>query len=55
MILAGGGILAHPGGAPAGVHAMQEAWAAAVAGTPLRDRGRVSPDLALALEAFGGA
>jgi ribulose-bisphosphate carboxylase large chain len=54
MILAGGGILAHPRGPAAGVHAMHEAWAAALSGTPLHERGRVSPDLALALETFGG-
>lgn len=33
MFACGGGILAHPEGAPAGVRALQQAWADAVAGT----------------------
>jgi ribulose-bisphosphate carboxylase large chain len=55
LILAGGGILAHPHGVAAGVDAMRQAWAAAVEGTPLAEAGLASRDLALALETFGGA
>jgi ribulose-bisphosphate carboxylase large chain len=55
MILAGGGIIAHPDGVAAGVRAMHEAWDAARAGDRLADRGARSPELARALAAFGGA
>lgn len=51
--LAGGGILAHPDGAAAGVRSMQEAWAAALAGTPLDDYARTHPALKGALGRFG--
>jgi ribulose-bisphosphate carboxylase large chain len=53
MILAGGGILAHPSGVAAGVRAMHDAWDAAVEGAPLSERRLASPDLALALDTFG--
>lgn len=54
MILAGGGILAHPHGAAAGLRAMHEAWAAAQTGESLGERAGRSADLAAALTAFGG-
>jgi ribulose-bisphosphate carboxylase large chain len=46
---AGGGILGHPGGIAAGVAAMRQAWAAAVAGTPLAQHAARHPELAQAL------
>ncbi len=51
--LAGGGILAHPDGAAAGVRSMQQAWAAALAGTPQDDYARTHPALKSALERCG--
>ena len=57
MMLAGGGIAAHPDGPAAGVRSLRQAWDAAVAGTPpeeaaqrLADAG--DPALAHALAAF---
>ena len=57
MMLAGGGIAAHPDGPAAGVRSLRQAWDAAVAGTPpeeaaqrLADDG--DPALAHALAAF---
>ena len=50
IVTAGGGILAHPKGAAAGVEAMQQAWQAAVAGVPLDDFARTRPNLRQALE-----
>lgn len=51
--LAGGGILAHPDGAQAGVEAMRAAWEATIAGEPLEHaRGRI-PALDRAIERFG--
>lgn len=51
--LAGGGILAHPDGAAAGVRSMQEAWAAALGGIPLDRYATTHPALRRALERFG--
>jgi ribulose-bisphosphate carboxylase large chain len=48
----GGGILAHPGGAAAGVRSLQQAWEAAAAGESLAEYGRTHEDLRAALEAF---
>lgn len=53
LFMAGGGILAHPGGPAAGVSSLREAWSAARAGTPLEIRARSAPALAQALEFFG--
>lgn len=50
--LAGGGILAHPDGAAAGVRSMQEAWEAALAGVPLDEHARTHPALRGALGRF---
>jgi ribulose-bisphosphate carboxylase large chain len=49
---AGGGIVAHPDGPPAGVRALRQAWDAAVAGVPLMAAAREHPELAAALGAF---
>ena len=54
MFAAGGGILAHPGGPAAGVRALRQAWEAAVAGIPAEVAARDAPELAAALETFGG-
>jgi len=51
IFAAGGGIMAHPNGAAAGVGALREAWEAAVAGISLADYARSRPALAKALEA----
>jgi ribulose-bisphosphate carboxylase large chain len=37
LMLAGGGIAGHPGGAAAGVRSLRQAWAGAVSGSPLAD------------------
>lgn len=50
IVTAGGGILAHPQGAAAGVNAMHEAWQAVLAGVPLADFARTRPHLREALE-----
>jgi ribulose-bisphosphate carboxylase large chain len=60
LMLAGGGVAAHPDGPGAGVHSLREAWAAAVAGVPLAEaaRSRASggdPVLLHAVQKFGGA
>ena len=54
LYLAGGGIMAHPDGAAAGVRALQQAWEAARMGTPLAEFARSHAELAGALERFGG-
>lgn len=54
IFAAGGGIMAHPGGPGAGVKALREAWDAAVAGVPLDQAARQSPELEAAVGAFGG-
>jgi ribulose-bisphosphate carboxylase large chain len=53
MYLAGGGILAHPGGPQAGVAALQQAWEAAVAGIELDDFAREHPELRQSLDFYG--
>ena len=53
MYVAGGGILAHPGGPPAGVAALRQAWEAAVAGVPLADYAREHEELRQSLEFYG--
>jgi ribulose-bisphosphate carboxylase large chain len=54
MYLAGGGILAHPGGAAAGVIAIRQAWKAASAGICLEQHARNHTELSQAMEFFGG-
>lgn len=52
MYLAGGGLFAHPGGIAAGVAALKQAWAAAVAGVPADVAARTQRELREALETF---
>jgi len=52
--LAGGGIIAHPGGTAAGVRSMQQGWEAALAGSTLDDYAKRHPELAAAMQKFGG-
>lgn len=54
MFAAGGGIMAHPAGPAAGVRALRQAWDAAIAGVPVEDAAKDSPELKAALGAFGG-
>jgi len=51
--LAGGGIIAHPGGAEAGVRSMQQGWEAAMSATPIDEYARSRPELAAAIQKFG--
>ncbi|MFM7245485.1 MAG: RuBisCO large subunit C-terminal-like domain-containing protein, partial [Planctomycetaceae bacterium] len=53
MYLAGGGILAHPGGPSAGVTALRQSWEAAVAGVPLAEYAGQRPELRQSLEFYG--
>ena len=53
LFMSGGGILAHPDGAAAGVRSIRQAWAAARAGIPLQEQARQAPELARALAFFG--
>jgi len=51
--VAGGGILAHPGGIAAGVRSMQQGWEAAVQGRSLEQYARLHPELEQAIKTFG--
>ena len=53
LFMAGGGILADPDGAAAGVTSLRQAWAAVRAGSSLQDAARDAPELAAALRFFG--
>jgi len=53
LFMAGGGILAHPDGAAAGVTSIRQAWSAARAGVPLADAAKDQSELARALAFFG--
>jgi ribulose-bisphosphate carboxylase large chain len=53
MYLAGGGILAHPGGMAAGVAAIRQAWEAAVLGIGLADYAEEHRQLAQSIAKFG--
>jgi ribulose-bisphosphate carboxylase large chain len=53
LYMAGGGIMAHPSGAPAGVAALRQAWEAAVNGVPLEVYARDHTELRQQLEKFG--
>jgi len=53
LFMSGGGILAHPDGAAAGVASLQQAWDAVQKGETLADRARRSPELQSALAFFG--
>lgn len=52
--LAGGGIIAHPGGTAAGVLSMQQGWEAALAGATLEAYAQTHPELRAAIDKFGG-
>ncbi len=52
MYLAGGGLFAHPGGIAAGVTALKQAWAAAIAGVPVDVAARTQRELREALATF---
>lgn len=54
MHLAGGGILAHPGGPAAGCLSMKLGWEAAVRGIPLEQYAAEHPALMQAIAKFGG-
>ncbi|WP_158995115.1 ribulose-bisphosphate carboxylase large subunit family protein [Mucilaginibacter sp. L196] len=53
LYMAGGGIMAHPGGAANGVRALQQAWEGAVNGMSLADAVKVYPQFAQSVEKFG--
>ena len=53
LYMAGGGIMAHPMGAAAGVTALQQAWKAAVHGLQLEDAVALYPEFAKSVEKFG--
>ncbi len=53
MYLAGGGIIAHPGGPAAGVAAIRQAWEAAAAGVALDQYARDHQELRQSIEFFG--
>jgi ribulose-bisphosphate carboxylase large chain len=52
LYMAGGGIMAHPMGAAAGVKALQQAWKAAVDGLSLEDAAKQYPEFAKSVEKF---
>jgi ribulose-bisphosphate carboxylase large chain len=51
--MAGGGIMAHPGGAPAGVRAIRQAWEAAVKGVTLEEYAKEHIELREQIKKFG--
>jgi ribulose-bisphosphate carboxylase large chain len=53
LYMAGGGIMAHPMGAAAGVVALQQAWKAAVDGLTLEDAAKMYPEFAESVKKFG--
>lgn len=53
LYMAGGGIMAHPGGPAAGVTALQQAWEAAVGGLTLAEAARDYPEFGKSVEKFG--
>jgi ribulose-bisphosphate carboxylase large chain len=52
--LAGGGIIAHPGGTAAGVRSMQQGWEAALKGVALEEYAETREELREAIGKFGG-
>lgn len=54
LYVAGGGIMAHPGGPAAGVRGIQQAWEAADQGIPLETYAQQHEELRQTLEKFGG-
>lgn len=53
LYMAGGGIMAHPGGPASGVMALQQAWKAAVEGLSLEEAVKQYPEFSGAVEKFG--
>jgi ribulose-bisphosphate carboxylase large chain len=53
LYMAGGGIMAHPMGAAAGVRALQQAWQAAVEGQTLEGTAAQYKEFGLSVEKFG--
>jgi ribulose-bisphosphate carboxylase large chain len=53
LYMAGGGIMAHPMGAAAGVTALQQAWKGAVDGLTLEEAAKQYPEFAKSVEKFG--
>ena len=53
LYLAGGGIMAHPGGPGAGVRALRQAWEAAVAEKPLAEYAKDHAELGQSIAMFG--
>lgn len=53
MYVAGGGVMAHPGGPASGVRALKQCWEAAVAGVPLDEYAKDHLELRQTLEKFG--
>jgi ribulose-bisphosphate carboxylase large chain len=53
LYMAGGGIMAHPLGAAAGVVALQQAWQAAVDGLSLDEATKLYPEFKKSVEKFG--
>jgi ribulose-bisphosphate carboxylase large chain len=54
LYLAGGGIMAHPGGPLGGVTALRQAWEAAVAGLTLEEAAKNYRELGESVARFGG-
>jgi len=52
MFLAGGGIMAHPGGPAAGVTAIRQAWEAALMDVPIEQHAKQHPELEIAMTTF---
>jgi ribulose-bisphosphate carboxylase large chain len=55
LYMAGGGIMAHPGGPGAGVRALQMWWEAALEGLTMEQAATKYPELRVSLEKFGHA
>lgn len=53
MYVAGGGIMAHPGGPAAGLRGIQQAWEAAAQGIPLETYAGTHAELRVTIETFG--
>jgi ribulose-bisphosphate carboxylase large chain len=51
--MAGGGIMAHPLGASAGVKALQQAWEGAVNGSTLEEAAKMYMEFAASVTKFG--
>lgn len=52
MNIAGGGILAHPGGIAAGVESMKQGWEAAIQGISALEHAKSHPELQAAIQTF---